>query len=229
MYVHLIPSKIYSLIGLSFLCSLLNYRSSTDTSLTHPFLEKLPLPIAVDEVMQDRKNIEKMFGGVVRGMAYPYGTYNDEVVEALKSIGIAYSRTVISTHDFRIPTEWLKLTATCHHKDPALLELTNRFLNTDPDDGRNSRQPLLFYLWGHSYEFDNDNNWNVIEEFARKIGNREDVWYATNIEIYDYIEAYKNLKISLEGESVYNPSGQTVWFVKNGALHSVGANETKGL
>ena len=38
MYVHLIPSKIYSLIGLSFLCSLLNYRSSTDTSLTHPFL-----------------------------------------------------------------------------------------------------------------------------------------------------------------------------------------------
>ena len=38
MYAHLIPSKIYSLIGLSFLCPLLNYKSSTHTSLAHPFL-----------------------------------------------------------------------------------------------------------------------------------------------------------------------------------------------
>ena len=38
MYVHLIPSKIYSLIGLSFFCPLLDYRSSTLTSSIHPFL-----------------------------------------------------------------------------------------------------------------------------------------------------------------------------------------------
>ena len=38
MYVHLIPSKIYFLIGLSFLCPLLDYKSSTLISLTHPFL-----------------------------------------------------------------------------------------------------------------------------------------------------------------------------------------------
>ena len=30
------------------------------------------------------------------------------------------------------------------------------------------RVPRLLYIWGHSYEFDNDNNWNVIEEFAEK-------------------------------------------------------------
>ena len=38
MCAHLIPSKIYSLIGLSFLCPLLDYRSSTHNFLTHPFL-----------------------------------------------------------------------------------------------------------------------------------------------------------------------------------------------
>ena len=38
MYAHLIPSKIYSLIGLSFVCPLLDYSSSMYTSLTHPFL-----------------------------------------------------------------------------------------------------------------------------------------------------------------------------------------------
>ena len=41
MYAHLIPSKIYSLIGLSFLGPLLNYKSSTHTCSTYPFLSCL--------------------------------------------------------------------------------------------------------------------------------------------------------------------------------------------
>lgn len=196
-------------------------------ALTHPFLEKLPLAIAVDEVLQDRKNLEEIFGGVIRGMAYPFGTYSDELIEALKNIGIAYSRTTISTRDFRLPSDWLRLTATCHHKDSALPELTERFINANPNDERFRREPLLFYLWGHSFEFDDNNNWNVIEEFAEKIGNRKDIWYATNIEIYDYIEAYNNLKISIDGKYVYNPYGQKVWFEINGKLVWVLPGELK--
>ena len=38
MYAHLIPSKMYTPIRLSFVCPLLDYRSSMHTSLTHPFL-----------------------------------------------------------------------------------------------------------------------------------------------------------------------------------------------
>ena len=38
MYVHLIPLRICSLMGLSFLCPLLDYRSSTHITSTHPFL-----------------------------------------------------------------------------------------------------------------------------------------------------------------------------------------------
>ena len=196
-------------------------------SVTHPFLERLPLPIAIDKVLQDRKNLEKIFGGVIRGMAYPFGTYSDSLIEALKNMGIAYSRTVISTHDFRIPIDWLRLTATCHHKDSVLPELTEKFIKTNPNSERFNRQPLLFYLWGHSYEFDNDNNWNVIEEFAQKIGNSEDIWYATNIEIYDYIEAYNNLKFSVNGNTVYNPSAKTIWFEKNGVLHKIESNKVQ--
>ena len=37
MCAHLIPSKIYCLIDLSFVCPLLDYRSSTHTSSTHSF------------------------------------------------------------------------------------------------------------------------------------------------------------------------------------------------
>jgi len=199
-------------------------------ALTHPFLEKLPLHIAVDEILQDRKNLEEIFDGVIRGMAYPYGTYNDAVVEVLKNVGIAYSRTCISTHDFRLATDWLRLTTTCHHNDVLLNELADKFVNANPNSGPPSqREALLFYLWGHSYEFDRNKNWNVIEAFAQKIGKREDIWYATNIEIYDYIEAYKSLKFSVDGNFVYNPSGLTIWFEKDNKLQTILPNETKSI
>lgn len=67
------------------------------------------------------------------------------------------------------------------------------------------------YVWGHSYEFDNDNNWDLIEEFCRMVGNQPDIWYATNIEIVDYIKALQNLKFSANGDFVYNPSSIDVW------------------
>ena len=44
--------------------------------LTHPWLEKLPLPVCVREVIEDRENLEAEYGRTVRGMAYPYGTFN---------------------------------------------------------------------------------------------------------------------------------------------------------
>ena len=67
-------------------------------------------------------------------------------------------------------------------------------------------------MWGHSHEFDKDNNWDVIEKFAERIGNREEIWYATNIEVYEYVEAYRSLIVSLDGERVYNPTGCTIYF-----------------
>lgn len=49
------------------------------------------------------------------------------------------------------------------------------------------------YVWGHSYEFDNHDNWNVIEDFCAYMGGRNDIWYATNIEIIDYMDAARRL------------------------------------
>ncbi|MBR7133681.1 MAG: polysaccharide deacetylase family protein [Clostridia bacterium] len=188
---------------------------------THPFLEQLPLALAIDDVLTDRKKLEEETGKIIRGMAYPYGTFSDDLASGLRAIGIAYSRTVISTGNFRLPTDWLKLAATCHHNDKRLPELTQHFINDSPN-----RAPWLFYLWGHSYEFDNNNNWNVIEDFAEKIGGKEDIWYATNIEIYDYITAYNRLQFSASGSRVHNPSAIKIWFEKNGKAVSVNPGET---
>lgn len=190
-------------------------------SLTHPFLEKLPNANCNYEVLQDRINLEKDFDVVVRGMAYPYGTYSDEVIEVLKQCGIVYSRTVIATENFEVPTDWLRMPTTCHHNHPRLMELAKIFVEENV-----SREPLLYYLWGHSYEFDEDNNWNVIETFAEYLGNRDDIWYATNIEIYEYVEAYRQLVFNVDGDKVYNPTALKLYFQAGSQVVSVKPGET---
>ena len=189
--------------------------------LTHPHLERLSEPMCTYEVMRDRAELEKDYGCIVRGFAYPFGTYNDAVVEVLKQCGIVYARTVESTERFDIPTDWLRMPATCHHNNPRLMELATGFANAKIAAG-----PALFYLWGHSYEFDDNDNWNVIEEFAAYIGNREDIWYATNIEIFNYVEAYKKLVISMKGEHFYNPTSVDIYFELDGKTVCVKSGET---
>ena len=74
-----------------------------------------------------------------------------------------------------------------------------------------AKRARLFYLWGHSYEFDDNNNWHVIEEFCERVGGRNDIWYATNGEIYDYVTAFDRLEWSIDEKFVYNPSAIDVY------------------
>ena len=75
---------------------------------------------------------------------------------------------------------------------------------------------MMFYLWGHSYEFDDNDNWHIIEKFAELSGGNDDVWYATNIEIYEYVNAYKSLISTIDESVIYNPTAIDVWvFIEN--------------
>ena len=47
-------------------------------------------------------------------------------------------------------------------------------------------------------------------------GGQEDIWYATNIEIIDYMEAARNLRFTADHNSVYNPNAQSIWLQLNG-------------
>lgn len=194
-------------------------------SLTHPFLETLAPSAVAYEVIKDRENLEKQFGRIVRGMAYPMGTFSDEVVATLRQCGIVYSRTTKSTEKFDLPTDWLRMPATCHHKNPRLMELAKTFVEKDV-----RYHPQMFYLWGHTYEFDDNDNWNVIEEFTEYMGGREnEIWYATNIEIYEYIQDYERLVWAVDMAKVYNPTNRTLWFSHRAELRSIAPGETLDL
>jgi len=175
-------------------------------TMTHPTIARCPLPQAALELVNDRVGLEKLTGRIIRGHAYPNGSYSQEIKDLYKSLGVAYARVVETTEGFELPTDLMEWKGTCHHNNPRLMEFAKTFAEF-------SKQQYLklMYVWGHSYEFEDNNNWNVIEEFCEYIGGRDDIWYTTNIEFVDYIAAAKNLQYSCDGSMVYNPSAISVW------------------
>lgn len=173
---------------------------------------------ALQEITSDRVYFEQKLNCMVTGHAYPFGLYDNDVINMLKSAGISYARTVNSTHSFNIPDDFLKWNPTCHHNDDKLMQLAEKFCTQNSMFG----QPEIFYLWGHAYEFDQFDNWNVIEDFLRYVSEYSDkIWFATNIEIVNYINAYKNLVYSADGKAVFNPSARDIWINKSGEIINI--------
>ena len=191
----------------------------------HIFLDKVPLVEAVNEIVQNRVYLENKFGRIMRGMAYAYSGYNDAVLSVLPQLGVEYARTTEDSNGFSVPENFLLWHPTCHHRSPRFKELADKFFAGSPESEPKHRESLLFLVWGHSYEFDDDNNWSLIEDFAAEAGAKKDIWFATNIEICEYVKAYRALVFSTDGERVYNPSAVPVWIELRGKVYKVGPAE----
>lgn len=191
----------------------------------HSMLTAMNSAAVCCQIVDDRRGLESLFNRQIHGMAYPYGPTNDTVVDILHLCGVYYARTTVSTEKFTIPStadEWLRLPATCHHKNPRLLELCDRFLNL-----QSPRAPQMFYLWGHTYEFEQDNNWYVIEQFLDKMKGQHDIWYATNMEVYQAWKDFQNLEYSANGSMIYNPNLRSVWFSDfSGTVYEIKPGQT---
>jgi hypothetical protein len=124
--------------------------------------------------------------------------------------GIAYSRIVGDSNGFSLPDDLYAWKSTCHHNHN-LMELGREFLSL-----HKSQYLYMMYVWGHSYEFDLQDNWALIEEFCEMAGGKDDIWYASNIEIVDYMDAADRLQFSATGKFVYNPSAVSIWLSVDG-------------
>ena len=191
---------------------------------------------AIRDVLNCREFLEDAFHTLIRGMAYPdcgvrrfhNGQNYDGVRRILRDLGIVYARTLGGDNNtFLLPTDWYEWMPTIHHNNPKALEWAEDFVNIDEANTRTaSRHPRLFYVWGHSYEFNNNDNWHVIEDICQKLAGKEDTWYATNIEIREYCHAYDSLVWNARGNLVYNPTQTTVWFDIDSRLFSVAPGQT---
>lgn len=191
----------------------------------------------IRDVLDCRLELEEKCDCIVRGMAYPdtgitlmgnFGAY-EEIKHYLNELDIAYSRTLGGDNDsFLLPQDFHAWMPTAHHNNPKIMEFIDKFLSLDISEKayHARRVPRLLYIWGHSYEFDNDNNWEHIEEICKELSNNDEIWYATNIEIYDYVQAYKSLRYSANGRKVYNPTLYTIYIDVDSNLYEIKPGET---
>ena len=186
--------------------------------VNHLTLPYLPAHDMVKEVLNDRSEIEKLAGYVVRGMSYPNGAYSDEVVSAARAGGIKYARTIDCSGNFRQPEDFMRWNPTCHHNDA--ISYAERLVKMSYYTGH------LLYIYGHSYEFDKNNNWSLIENVCDILSGDERIWFATNGELYDYITACRSTEVSADDKIIRNPSATDVWFSCENETLCVKAGET---
>lgn len=189
---------------------------------SHPHLERLPLTGQVREISLCRAALEQLSGGIVRGMATPYGGKNSDTVAAMNALGIAYCRNAGVSGGLSVPADFLDWTPSCHHTGaPAVIEkFRSEWIHQPWQYGG------VLYIWGHSFEFDRADNWELAEQICSSLAGIDDVWYATNIEIYDYVAAQRALLMSADGSIVYNPSIADVWASCGGETVCIKGGET---
>lgn len=150
-------------------------------TLTHPNLTTLEKQEIIQQVEMDRIRLSDLAGYEVYGMAYPCGGVNndDRVAEIIKmNTKVKYARTITPTYSFDLQSNLYRFNPTIHHTEwDKLQEMVQTFIDLETD------KPALFYIWGHSYEFDEENTWELFEDICRDLSNRDDVFYGTNKDI----------------------------------------------
>ena len=176
----------------------------------HPTIARSPLDQVARQILEDRQGLESVMGYPVRGLAYPNGSWTPEIAAMLPSLGIRYARVVGDTHDFAIPNDFMTWKSTCHHTHQ-LLEDGKRFAALFK-----TQYLYMMYVWGHSFEFTCEADWEQMERFCDLVAGREDTWYATNIEIVDYLEDARRLQFTVAAAIVHNPAARSIWIEVDG-------------
>ncbi len=190
----------------------------------------------IRDVLDCRLDLEERCGTIIRGMAYPdtgitqmgsLGSY-EAIKQYLTELDIAYARTLGGKDpDFLLPADFHAWMPTAHHDDPKIFDYIDAFLALDVAALNHARRmPRLLYIWGHSYEFERYGKWEHIEEICRRLSRRDDIFYATNIEICDYVEGYRRLRYSADGHRIYNPSLFEVCIDVDGVAYRIPSGET---
>jgi len=143
-------------------------------SLTHPHLDQLPPGAARDEISRGRERLQQFFGQSVVGFVYPFGTYNDAVVAAVREAGHVYGRTTDPIERSFPPADPMTLHPSCHFLAPDFWQRHEQ-----------ARSQGVFHFWGHSYEMTTEAMWAAFEDTLARLGADPQASWCTVAELFD--------------------------------------------
>ena len=171
----------------------------------HKPLARIPLETADAEIAADIRGLQRLTGKKITGYAYPFGSHSPAVHKLIEKHGLLYARTVRKAKNFDLPQNFSAWHPNAHHKNN-IDKLGEEYLKLSP-----SKMTVLL-VWGHSYEFQTENNWQIIENFCRKMSEKKEIYYATMAEIALYIRASEKLVFQTERNSFKNASDRELFF-----------------
>lgn len=151
----------------------------------HVYMSKLSADELRDELLRDREALQRYTALPVVGHAFPFGKTSRTVEQVLKENGFLYARGIKSVkakRQFAFPENPLNFRPTCWHIEGDVEKLLDQFIAAEPTDSN-----MLFYLWGHGYEFEFASHktlYTVYERMFDKLACHDEIIKCTNAEAF---------------------------------------------
>jgi peptidoglycan/xylan/chitin deacetylase (PgdA/CDA1 family) len=146
-------------------------------TLSHPCLDTLPLHAVRREIGQGREQLQQLFGQSVRGFVYPFGRFDDAVVQAVRDAGHLYGRTTETAGPADgpyAPPDPLRLAPHCHFQAPDFWERLDH-----------ARPGGVFHFWGHSYEMDEEADWQAFAQTLNRLAREPGAQWCHVAELFE--------------------------------------------
>ena len=130
-------------------------------TLTHPYLDSCDDYEVIRQVKEDKSNLERIFNREVISFATPFETCREREINLIRdNTEIKDIRVSIIDESFSFPSSPYFIPCTCFDIHRAN-ELLPSFLDKEGD--------ALFVYAGHSYDFEVDRTWDLLETLLVKI------------------------------------------------------------
>lgn len=148
--------------------------SVANHTLTHPHLAQLPIDAVRREIGDGRARLQDLFGQPVRGFAYPFGSFDDTVAQAVRDAGHVYARTTRTAQAGVDTADAMAAAPSCHFLAP---DFWQRFARARPAG--------VFWFWGHSYELVDETMWTAFEAALVRLCNEPGVQWGDPTALFD--------------------------------------------
>jgi peptidoglycan/xylan/chitin deacetylase (PgdA/CDA1 family) len=171
-------------------------------TLTHPHLTRLSPSDAAREITDGKNAIEDVLGQTVSSFCYPYGAYGPTHVEMVRAAGFRVGRT---SRRFSVAAA----------SDPLQMSTTTHAARYKRDLGRaalriaSPRQAIrmwrdwdvlalnafeeayacggVIHIWGHSWEVEENGDWQRLSRLLSELAARDDVTMLTNGQLGEHM------------------------------------------
>ena len=176
-------------------------------TLTHPYMHSLPETEVLQQLGQDKADLEALLGVEVAGFSVPFDYYSPMIAACAKRCGFEYARMSEFSRSYAPCRDYWFWKTGFYHIQPGLESYVAGFLETQ-------EELAVCQIVGHSYDLDAEHLWGTIEKILQRISQQEDIWACTNLELVRYLKAME--QITVERPMIHNGSAMELWFEIDG-------------